>query len=178
MSTKEFNKKFPTLTKDVPFDDFITGLVGNGQTSNKYRTGQHGQIRGKFYIFPRFCYSQADPDNQTVLYNAFESILLNTLILTMSEKPKKSKLSFEDACFQWASGFYLTEHLPNEWFLDSDPEEELTDEEWEEYKDEVLEEKLWEPFQFYDANQIAKEISSLAYWIQNGEYPKKEDYEN
>ena len=95
----------------------------------------------------------------------------------MSEKPKKSKLSFEDACFQWASGFYLTEHLPNEWFLDSDPEEELTDEEWEEYKDEVLEEKLWEPFQFYDANQIAKEISSLAYWIQNGEYPKKEDYE-
>ena len=23
MSTEEFNKKFPTLTKDVPFDDFI-----------------------------------------------------------------------------------------------------------------------------------------------------------
>ena len=23
MSTEEFNKKFPTLTKDIPFDDFI-----------------------------------------------------------------------------------------------------------------------------------------------------------
>ena len=27
---------------------------------------------------------------------------------------KKSKLSFEDACFQWASGFYLTDHPHNE----------------------------------------------------------------
>ena len=89
---------------------------------------------------------------------------------------KKSKLSFEDACYKWASGFYLTEHLPDEWFLNSDPEKELTDEEWEEYKDEVLEENLWEPFQFYDANQIAKEIESLAYWIRNEQYPKKEDY--
>ena len=28
------------------------------------------------------------------------------------------KLSFKDACFQWASGFYLTEHLPDEWFIE------------------------------------------------------------
>ena len=30
------------------------GLVGNGQTSNKYRTGQHGQIRGQLCSFPRY----------------------------------------------------------------------------------------------------------------------------
>ena len=89
---------------------------------------------------------------------------------------KKPKLSFEDACFQWASGFYLTQNLPDDWFLDSDPNNELTEEEWEEYKDEVLTENLWEPFQFYDADQIAKEIASLAHWIENGQYPKKEDY--
>ena len=93
-------------------------------------------------------------------------------------REKNPKLSFEDACFQWASGFYLTDHLSDEWFLDSDPEGELTDEEWEEYKDEQLEESLWEPFQFYDAKEISKEIASLAHWIQNGQYPKKEDYED
>ena len=96
--------------------------------------------------------------------------LLNTLILTMSEKTKKSKLSFEDACFKWASGFYLTEHLPDEWF---DPEEYD-----EEEQDDHLENSLWEPFEFYDAKMISKEIASLAYWIQSGQYPKKEDYEN
>ena len=76
-------------------------------------------------------------------------------------KNLKNQNYLEDVCFQWASGFYLTEHLPNEWFLDSDPEEELTDEEWEEYKDEVLEEKLWEPFQFMMRNQIKKFSISL-----------------
>ena len=99
--------------------------------------------------------------------------LLNTLILQMTTKffrEKNPKLSFEDACFQWASGFYLTDHLPDEWF---DPEE-YDDEE----KDDLLESTLWEPFEFYDAKQIAKEIASLAYWIQSGQYPKKEDYEN
>ena len=37
---------------------------------------------------------------------------------------------------------------------------------------------LWQPFEFYDAKEIKKEIESLAHWIENGEYPKKEDYEN
>ena len=101
--------------------------------------------------------------------------LLNTLILKMTEETKKSKLSFEDACFQWASGFYLTEHLPNEWFIEHDPEDYDS---FEEYQDDILESNLWEPFQFYDAKQIAQEIDSLAYWIRSGKYPKKEDYEN
>ena len=30
--------------------------------------------------------------------------------------------------------------------------------------------------EFYDAKEITKEISSLAHWIENGEYPKKEDF--
>ena len=93
----------------------------------------------------------------------------------MSEKTKKSKLSFEDACFKWASGFYLTEHLPDEWFIPHDPEGYDS---FEEYQDDILESTLWEPFQFYEAKQIAQEIDSLAYWIRNGQYPKKEDYEN
>ena len=94
----------------------------------------------------------------------------------MSEKTKKSKLSFEDACFQWASGFYLTDHLPDDFFI-HDPDE-WTEEEWEEYKDDLLESSLWEPFEFYDAKMISKEIASLAHWIKEGQYPKKEDYEN
>ena len=80
------------------------------------------------------------------------------------------KLSFKDACFQWASGFYLTEHLPDEWF---DPEEYDEDE-----QNDHLENSLWQPFEFYDAKEITKEIESLAHWIENGEYPKKEDFEN
>ena len=79
-------------------------------------------------------------------------------------------LTFEDRCFQWASGFYLTEHLPDEWFDE--------DEYNEEDQDEFLESHLWQPFEFYDARMISKEIASLAHWIQEGKYPKKEEYEN
>ena len=50
----------------------------------------------------------------------------------------------------------------------------MAEEEWEEYKDDLLENSLWQPFEFYDAGQIAKEIASLAHWIENGKYPKKE----
>ncbi len=91
----------------------------------------------------------------------------------MTQKTEKSKLSFEDQCFQWASGFYLTDHLPDDFFI-HDPETcDLED--WEEYKDGLLENNLWEPFEFYVANQIASEIASLSHWIENGNYPKKED---
>tara|TARA_R100000458_G_C8122658_1_gene140901 strand:+ start:301 stop:579 length:279 start_codon:yes stop_codon:yes gene_type:complete len=78
----------------------------------------------------------------------------------------KEKLSFEDACFQWASGFYLTSHLSDNWFkLDEDKQ------------DQFLEHHLWEPFEYYSARMISKEISSLARWIELGDYPKKEEYE-
>ena len=74
-------------------------------------------------------------------------------------------LSFEDACFQWASGFYLTEHVDDDWF-------ELDEED----QDEFLESHLWQPFEFYDARMISKEIASLAHWIQEGQYPVKKDF--
>ena len=74
-------------------------------------------------------------------------------------------LSFEDACFQWASGFYLTEHLSDDWFKLDDKDQ-----------DEFLESHLWQPFEFYDASMISKEIASLAHWIQEGQYPVKKDF--
>ena len=43
---------------------------------------------------------------------------------------------------------------------------------------DLLENSLWQPFEFYDADEISKEIESLAHWIKNEEYPKKEDFEN
>ena len=86
----------------------------------------------------------------------------------------ETKLSFEDACFQWASGFYLTNHLPDDFFI-HDPET-CDEEDWEEYQNDLLENNLWEPFEFYDAGQIANEIASLAYRIEKSNYPKREDY--
>ena len=90
---------------------------------------------------------------------------------------KNKKLSFEDACFQWASGFYLTEHLPDEWFIEHESNWPEGYDSFEEYQDDILESTLWQPFEFYDAKEIKKEIESLAHWIENGEYPKKEDYQ-
>jgi len=94
----------------------------------------------------------------------------------MRRKMMTKKLSFKDACFQWASGFYLTEHLPDEWFIEHESNWPEGYDSFEEYQDDILESTLWEPFEFYDAKMISKEISSLAYWIQSGQYPKKEDY--
>ena len=88
------------------------------------------------------------------------------------------KLSFKDACFQWASGFYLTEHLPNEWFIEHESNWAEGYDSFEEYQNDILESTLWQPFGFYSAEEITKEIESLAHWIENGEYPKKEDFKN
>ena len=77
----------------------------------------------------------------------------------MSKMSKK--LSFEDACFQWASGFYLTDNLPDDFFI-HDPETcDLED--WEEYKDDLLENNLWEPFEFYDAGMISKSLCNISH---------------
>ena len=48
------------------------GLVGNGQTSNSTALDNMDRFGGSFVASLAFCYSQADPDNQTILYNAFE----------------------------------------------------------------------------------------------------------
>ena len=48
------------------------------------------------------------------------------------------KLTFEEACFQWASGFYLTEHVPDKFF------------DWTENGQEgFMGDHLWEPFEFW-----------------------------
>ena len=77
------------------------------------------------------------------------------------------KLTFEEACFQWASGFYLTEHVPDKFF------------DWTINGQEgFMGDHLWEPFEFWDGRAIGKEIDSLAHWIEQGQYPKREDYAN
>ena len=83
-----------------------------------------------------------------------------------------TKLSFEDECFQWASGFYLTEHLPDEWFIEHVPDGYDS---FEEYQDHVIESTLWEPFQYWEPKSVCEQIASLANWIENGKYPKKKE---
>ena len=56
----------------------------------------------------------------------------------MTEETKKSKLSFEDACFQWASGFYLTDHLPDEWFLEDESNWSEGYDSFDEYQDDTV----------------------------------------
>ena len=50
-----------------------------------------------------------------------------------------------------ASGFYLTAHLTKE-LLDGD----------DDVLDEFISQNLWEPFEYWSANSVYKEISGLA----------------
>ena len=79
---------------------------------------------------------------------------------------KKTKLSYEDACFQWASMQFLYEPLDDDYF-------ELSQEDQHKH----LEEYAWEPLSFHDGYQIASYIDSLADHIIKEAYPKKEDYQ-
>ena len=73
-------------------------------------------------------------------------------------------LSFEDECFQWASGFYLSNHCPDEYFT------------WDDEKqNEWIRDNNWQPFEYWDPKDVCEQIASLANWIENGKYPKKED---
>jgi len=76
-----------------------------------------------------------------------------------------AKLSFEDACFQWASRQFLYEPVDDDYF-------ELSEE--DQYKH--LEECAWEPISYHEGYKIAQYIDSLAYHIIEESYPKKEDY--
>jgi len=52
----------------------------------------------------------------------------------------------------WASGHYLTEHLPEEY------------DDWEEEKlDEYLTSNAWQPFEYDEADSIWEFITGLAY---------------
>jgi len=75
------------------------------------------------------------------------------------------KLSFEDACFQWASRQFLYEPIPDEYFEWSEPNQH-----------EHLEQYAWEPISHHDGYRIAQYIDSLADHIIEKTYPNKEDY--
>ena len=76
-----------------------------------------------------------------------------------------AKLSFEDACFQWASRQFLYEPVPDDYF-------ELSEED----QHKQLEEYAWEPISHHDGYKIASYIDSLAQHAIEGIIPKKEDY--
>ena len=78
---------------------------------------------------------------------------------------KESNLTFEDACFQWASRQFLYEPIPDEYFEWSEPNQH-----------EHLEQYAWEPISHHDGYRIAQYIDSLADHIIENRYPKKEDY--
>ena len=76
-----------------------------------------------------------------------------------------AKLSFEDACFQWASRQFLYEPVPDDYF-------ELSEED----QHKQLEEYAWEPISHHYGYKIASYIDSLADHIIEKRYPNKEDY--
>jgi len=62
-----------------------------------------------------------------------------------------SKVITEKESIIWASGHYLTEHLPDEY------------DEWEEKDlDNYLLNNIWEPFEYYSADQVWENIENLA----------------
>jgi len=77
------------------------------------------------------------------------------------------KLSFEDACFQWASNQFLYEEVPDEYFQWS-----------EDTQHEHLERYAWEAVAHYDGYKLSNIIDNLAEHIIQEIYPKKENYEN
>ena len=79
---------------------------------------------------------------------------------------KESKLSFEDACFQWASRQFLYEPVDDDYF-------ELSEEDQHKH----LEEYAWEPISYHQGYKIAQYIDSLAEHIIEKTYPIKEDYQ-
>ena len=75
-----------------------------------------------------------------------------------------SKLTYQQRCFMWASGFYLGDEVDEIFWT-------LNDEEQFEY----LEENAWEPFENFRGKDIYQWIGQLAYEIQNKLYPMEND---
>ena len=75
-----------------------------------------------------------------------------------------SKLTYQQRCFIWASGFYLGEEVADD-FFDNETEVQF----------EILEENAWEPFENYRGKDIYQYITQLAYEIQNKLYPMEND---
>jgi len=63
-----------------------------------------------------------------------------------------SEVITEKESIIWASGHYLTEHLPDEY------------DEWKEKElDEYILDFIWQPFEYYSADQVWENIENLAY---------------
>jgi len=77
------------------------------------------------------------------------------------------KLSFKDACFQWASNQFLYEEVPDDYF-------DLSEEDQHKH----LEEYAWEAVEHYDGYKLSNIIDNLAEHIIQEIYPKKEDFKN
>ena len=69
-------------------------------------------------------------------------------------------LTYQQRCFIWASGHYLSDSLEPD-FFDLETENQF----------KYLEENAWEPFENYRGKDIYQYISQLAYDIQNKLYP-------
>ena len=68
---------------------------------------------------------------------------------------RKEKVSY-NYLMRMASGNYLTEYLPNDWHK------------WSGKKaDKFVKEHAWEPFEYYDADEIWVQISQMADLMEN-----------
>jgi len=74
------------------------------------------------------------------------------------------ELTYQQKCFIWASGHYLSEELHPD-FYELNTEEQF----------EALEQMAWEPFEDYRGKDIYQWIGQLAYDIQNKLYPMEND---
>jgi hypothetical protein len=77
---------------------------------------------------------------------------------------KMPELTYQQKCFIWASGHYLSEELDPD-FYDLETEDQF----------EVLEQMAWQPFEDYRGKDIYDYIYSLAYDIENKLYPIEEN---
>lgn len=76
----------------------------------------------------------------------------------------KTKLTYEQECYLWASAFYLYETLDEDFF-------ELSEEDQHSH----LEQHAWEPFEYYDGYKIDGFIEDLAAHIIDKHYPEEEE---
>ena len=74
------------------------------------------------------------------------------------------KLTYQQRCFIWASGHYLSEELDPD-FYDLETEDQF----------KTLEQMAWQPFEDYRGKDIYQYISQLAWDIQNKKYPQEEE---
>ena len=73
-------------------------------------------------------------------------------------------LTYQQRCFIWASGHYLSEELDPD-FYDLETEDQF----------ETLEQMALEPFEDYRGKDIYRYISQLAWDIENKKYPTEND---